>query len=438
MIASIRLRNFKNFADETLHLGPFTILLGRNASGKSNLRDAFRFLHGIARDYTLAEIVGGKQGRDGQLAWAPIRGSASELIRFGESSLSLDVEFHFTNESAVRRDSLDERHAIHRSGKSCFYHITVGYRKKRGKSLLRVERECLLYGDQVIFSSDIPSSAPAPQDSDEDRLRVGLLQSSKEADFSHFYSARRDQPVLTQFHQNWKVLWGNKPDVITNAIIVFEKFRFIDPAPASMRQRGFPGASTVGDHGEDLPAALRHVCDDRHKKRTLLEWASELTPVEIDDFEFPEDAMTRTVSLVLRERGDRRVSADSASEGTLRFLAMLAAFLDTRFARLCIFEEIENGIHPARLHLLVDLIERQVAESRILQVVATTHSPSLVSVVNDETFRAMSVICLPEGSRNAVIRKISELPNAETLRKTQGLGRLLASEWMEHAGLHRA
>ena len=59
MITSVRLVNFKNFADETLRLGPFTVIVGTNASGKSNIRDAFRFLHGIGRGYTLAEIMGG-------------------------------------------------------------------------------------------------------------------------------------------------------------------------------------------------------------------------------------------------------------------------------------------------------------------------------------------------------------------------------------------
>ena len=60
MITSIRLVNFKNFADETLRVGPFTVIVGTNASGKSNIRDAFRFLHGIGRGYSLAEIIGGK------------------------------------------------------------------------------------------------------------------------------------------------------------------------------------------------------------------------------------------------------------------------------------------------------------------------------------------------------------------------------------------
>ena len=38
MITSIRVVNFKNFVDETLRLGPFTIVVGTNASGKSNIR----------------------------------------------------------------------------------------------------------------------------------------------------------------------------------------------------------------------------------------------------------------------------------------------------------------------------------------------------------------------------------------------------------------
>ena len=62
MITSLRLQNFKNFRDENLRVGPFTVIVGSNASGKSNIRDAFRVLHGIGRGYTVAEILGGKYG----------------------------------------------------------------------------------------------------------------------------------------------------------------------------------------------------------------------------------------------------------------------------------------------------------------------------------------------------------------------------------------
>lgn len=81
MITSIRLKDFKSFGDETLRFGPFTILVGANATGKSNLRDALRFLHGVARGYTLAEIIDGRYDAGGQQEWEPIRGGPNEIIR---------------------------------------------------------------------------------------------------------------------------------------------------------------------------------------------------------------------------------------------------------------------------------------------------------------------------------------------------------------------
>ena len=49
---------------------------------------------------------------------------------------------------------------------------------------------------------------------------------------------------------------------------------------------------------------------------------------------------------VLQERSGKEISAQSASDGTLRFLAMLAALLGPE---LYFLEEIDNGIHPSRL-----------------------------------------------------------------------------------------
>ena len=81
MITSLRLLDFKNFADEKLRVGPFTVIVGANASGKSNVRDAFRFLHAIGRGYTLAEILGGRYGPGGQIEWQSVRGAPNEVAR---------------------------------------------------------------------------------------------------------------------------------------------------------------------------------------------------------------------------------------------------------------------------------------------------------------------------------------------------------------------
>ena len=90
MIESIHLKRFKNFQDATLKLGPLTILIGANAAGKSNLRDAFLFLHGIGRGYTLAEILGEKYV-GGERVWSGTRGGVREVAYLGSDSFELAV-----------------------------------------------------------------------------------------------------------------------------------------------------------------------------------------------------------------------------------------------------------------------------------------------------------------------------------------------------------
>lgn len=67
MIKRLRLHDFKIFADTTVAFGPFTVLIGANASGKSNVRDALRFLHGLGLGYTLAETIDEPLGGLGDL-----------------------------------------------------------------------------------------------------------------------------------------------------------------------------------------------------------------------------------------------------------------------------------------------------------------------------------------------------------------------------------
>jgi predicted ATPase len=92
MFTSLRLERFKNFKDAELKLGPFTVLIGANASGKSNIRDAFRFLHGISRGYSLADIIGEKYGEGGDRVWTGIRGGTPEIAFAGASSFALAAE----------------------------------------------------------------------------------------------------------------------------------------------------------------------------------------------------------------------------------------------------------------------------------------------------------------------------------------------------------
>lgn len=427
MIKSIQLVNFKNFADETLRVGPFTVIVGANASGKSNIRDAFRFLHGIGRGYTLAEIIGGKYGAGGQIEWAGIRGVKDEIIRFGEPAFYLQV----------------------RTGAS-IYEIRVNSDATSGGAF-RVTRERLRYLGEMIYTSHPRHGDPVRKQGDDMHLLLRMGKGHTQKKYGHRIMVRPDQPALTQIQEHNAVLRIHKI-CIESVISLLANMRFLDLDPDRMRQPAFPGQTVLGDRGEHLPTVLRAICEDPRRRETLVEWMRELTPMDVRDFEFPTDPTTGWVQLVFREANDRRVSAYAASDGTLRFLAMLAALLgpnpESRSAaqpRLYFFEEIDNGIHPSRVRLLIDLIEGRTAKSRHnylsskpaerdwIQVVTTTHSPDLLTVMNDETFKNASVVCRLEDSDDAIIRPVAELPRAEELRKSQGLGNLLSGGWMEDA-----
>jgi len=69
MLKKLKLTNFKSFREATVDFGILTVLVGTNASGKSNLKDALRFLHGTGLSYPFSEILGGKPGLSSVLEW---------------------------------------------------------------------------------------------------------------------------------------------------------------------------------------------------------------------------------------------------------------------------------------------------------------------------------------------------------------------------------
>ena len=175
---------------------------------------------------------------------------------------------------------------------------------------------------------------------------------------------------------------------------------------------------------------MEFICGDADRKQTLLSWFEELTPMEVAGFEFPRDPSGR-VHLYITERNGRKVSAYSASDGTLRFLGILAALLNDDAGGIYFFEEIDTGIHPNRLWLLLDLIERQTAKGRV-QVITTTHNPALLAWMNDTTFEHTSVVWRDEYASDSIIRPIADLYNLRELRKkSHGMEGLFTEGWLE-------
>jgi predicted ATPase len=416
MITELRLRDFKNFKDATLRLGPFTVLVGANASGKSNIRDALRFLHGVGRMYTLAEIIGGKYGAGGQLEWAPLRGGANEIIRLGAHEFAIDATLASESPEARQKDVSVSR-----------YHIGAKRAGIIDGGGFGMSAEALESDGTMIYSSHPGGDKLSPNNRDPALFQVQMATPVTQRKGTIF-GVPGDEPVLAYdtvaLHQD--------PENRSRTRGVREALggiRFLDLMPDRMRMPAFPGQNVLGDSGENLSTVLWELCQTSERKAILIDWIQELTPMDIVDFEFPRDP-SGLIHLLLKERSGITISAFSASDGTLRFLALLAALLGTHPAKLYFIEEIEAGIHPSRLRLLLDLIEHQTAKSGI-QVVATTHSPDLLQMISDSTFNHASVVYRPRDTDHAIIRPIGDLPNAPRLRKEQGLGPLLASGWME-------
>jgi predicted ATPase len=107
----------------------------------------------------------------------------------------------------------------------------------------------------------------------------------------------------------------------------------------------------------------------------VLPYARDLQPAITSELE-------RKAWLQLTE-GEFKVPGWMLSTGTLRVLALLALLRHPQPPPLLVIEEIENGLDPRSIHLLVEEIRTAVQSGRI-QVILTTHSPYLLDLLKLE------------------------------------------------------
>ena len=405
MLQTLRLERFKNFQAAELHLGMLTLLIGTNASGKSNLRDAFRFLHGIGRGYVLADIIGGKFGEGGERLWTGIRGGANEITFQGSTTFALELTFTIAESQTAR---------------AATYRIEV--EPGKNGTLPRVMSEQLA----VAGHGDFIFSARAESPYESRQLKVETRQPG--ADQRRSYPSH--QPVITQLIES-QFIQTDRKRIMRACLDAISSMRFVDLNPDAMRQPSFSGQTVLGDRGENLSSVLQSICADEQRKGMLIQWLQALTPMDAADFDFPVDQIGRILVTLVEAHG-QRTTAYSASDGTLRFLGILATLLGPEAARFYFLEELENGIHPTRLHVLLQLIEHQVTRQPI-QIVATTHSPQLLRLLSPTTLAHTSLTYRLEGRHAAQIMRILDIPDAQRVLADQDLARLHESGWMEDA-----
>ena len=404
MLQQLHLENFKSFEYADLELGQLTLVVGTNASGKSNLRDALRVLHGVGLGYPLAEILGEKYGPGGILTWRGIRGGAREAATFGHSRFQIGCWIE-----------------------QVYYSITIELSNlTTGPQLAD---EWLYTGNNVYLWDSSPEDDPVDQHSDH-ALRVRFPRGGSHRGHGPVSNFSLSRPVIVQISEGRDHIAARK--VGDNVLEVLRSIRFLDLDPDAMRVPSQPGQVILGDRGENLSSVLQAICNDTQRRLTLLEWLRALTPMDAVDFDFISDFSGR-VLLHLVEASGAKVSAVSASDGTLRFLALIAALLSPDSGRIYFFEEFDNGIHPTRLHLLLQLVQ-QVCKQEAVQVIGTTHNPAMLAFLEEDALNHALLVYRHDSSGSRV-RKIADLPDLREILKTQDLGRLHATGWLENAAI---
>lgn len=419
MIEKLRLQDFKSFRDVTVPFGRLTLIVGANAAGKSNLRDALRLLKGLGAGFGLADVVSGRYLHGGETQWRGIRGGIRETPRYGATCATLWCYARASVDAGRTRGSFPLCHKI----RIDFSDERVGP---------RTVEEALWNGHgrwwDIIFNSH---SRDDPIDQREKhQIRVRGPRGGDYRKHGPAIDLSSARAAVAQFPDQKKSTAEHR-HLASGYLDLLQSIRFLDLDPEAMRTPSPASQSVLGPRGENLSSVLQGLCRDDARKGVLRDWLQALTPLDVVDFAFETDFAGR-VMVFLVEADGNKTSAYSASDGTLRFLAMVAALLSSDSGRIYVFEELDNGIHPTRLHLLLDLIERACREQQV-QVIGTTHNPAILSFLSDEARQSALLVHRPEGLAESRVTRLMALPDIERVLEKENLGELLTAGWLDDA-----
>lgn len=132
----------------------------------------------------------------------------------------------------------------------------------------------------------------------------------------------------------------------------------------------------VGVLGENIAPFLyrlrgEHPNSYQALNRTLCSLVPSIESLNVD-----LDVKRGTLDILVRQ-GGVEFSSRVLSEGTLRIIALCAIAVNPWRGSLIAFEEPENGVHPRRIELIAHLLASMIEKDSPVQVIITTHSPSL-------------------------------------------------------------
>jgi predicted ATPase len=438
MITRIEALNYRCLRYVRQDLGPFHVLVGPNASGKTTFLDVIAFLGTLVSDGPEAAVVERTQNfRD--LVWGR-QGDRFELALEAAIPDQLIQQVEQVKLDVVR------------------YEVAIGFKSQIGVEIL--SEKVLLKGSPRAASHQ-KESFPAPVNPEHtiltqrvSRKTAKTVISKIEGGNDNYYSEVR--PVSKT---GWELAFklGPRKSALGNLPADDSKFpvttwlkgmlsegvqqialnsMLLRRASPPLRIRGFKS------DGSNIPwmiESLRHrspeireITDSGMRSITITpfprvisdrfrDWIAHLQTAlpDIEDIRTVERPDDKHRYLMIRYRGDLEVPSWMASDGTLRLLALtLPAYLSD-FRGIYLIEEPENGIHPRAVETMFQSLS-SVYEAQILMA---THSPVILSLADLAT-----VLCFAKTDDEATdIVLGSEHPSLRDWRGETNLGTLFAA-----------
>ena len=344
MIKEFRISNFKSIADKPITLGNFNVLIGANASGKSNFVDSLRFLHDLISD-GLSISVGRRYG------WENV------ITRGKDKSVKISADLVYEFKYGVEEFKYK---------KKTYYPLDIKYKLEIGHNLRRhyinIEKLVARFEhDKIVTVEEFERLRRKIQI--RNSLTFGKQTSTtapKRADEAPFLQAGfacAGSNILYDIIDDW---------------------RFYDIDVQVARSSCYEGEQHILlDDGRNLAVVLDKLQEPslRHVRKQVMELMSMLVPgfsswLTVKQFD-------GSLGYKIRETGIKKaILPQMASDGTIRLLCIILALLyqPSTAALICI-DEPERYLHPQIFEPIVDIMR---AVSEVTQLVVTTHSTELV------------------------------------------------------------
>ncbi len=412
MLKKLILENWKSFRYAELPIDPLTILIGANASGKSNAIEALALLNALAGGLSL------EQSLQGEGTYKGIRGGLEGSQR--EASKPFCVRVRLSG-SESKRDYLYTFKA--QSYPEAFVD---------SESILVRDTRAEKKDERQIFSSSLHEH---PLPNSPEKYGHGVRMLLIDADGKALVAQHPDVSALIPVAS----LRINEPvyQDVRAVISCLQQIKLLSPIPESMRNFSQfskelnPDASNIAGY----IAALSET-EKQSVEGEITRYVGDLSGHDIKKvWAEPVGRSSRDAMLYGEEKwgnGESSIEIDarSMSDGTLRFIAILTALLTCKEGSQLIVEDIDDGFHPSRAQLLLRAI-RDIGEKRNIDVLVTTHNPALLDSLEQDYLPFVVVAHRDLQTGESLLTPLDKIDNLPKLLASASLGDLVTQGAIE-------